>query len=465
VTEKADKTRVPVSRQDPEERVKNFDEVALGYSEEQALAEAARCRQCEKQPCREGCPVGVDIPGFIKLLKEKDFLAAAKKIKGANNLPAICGRVCPQEDQCEKYCILGKRWEPLAIGRLERFVADYERRHGVEIPPVPAPLGRKVAVIGSGPAGLTAAADLAKMGYSVTVFEALHEPGGVLVYGIPEFRLPKVIVKEEIDYIKKLGVEIRTDFVVGKVKSIDELMAGGYDAVFVGTGAGLPSFMGIPGENLSGVYSANEFLTRTNLMKAYKFPECDTPVKLGRRVAVIGAGNVAMDSARCALRLGAEEVFIVYRRSEAEMPARKEEIENAAEEGVQFRLLTAPRRIIGNCGGWVEAIECLKMELGEPDESGRRRPVPIEGSEYVMEVDTVIVAIGQNPNPLISQTTPDLVTGKHGIIVADPETGETSKKGVFAGGDIVTGAATVISAMGAGKRTAVAIDKYLRNKP
>ncbi|WP_054935418.1 MULTISPECIES: NADPH-dependent glutamate synthase [Moorella] len=451
--------------QNPKERIRNFNEVALGYTEEMALAEAERCLQCKKAPCRQGCPVEVDIPAFISLIKEKDFDGAIAKIKEKNNLPAICGRVCPQENQCEKYCTVGKKHEPVAIGRLERFVADYQMAKGEAAVVSKAPAtGFKVAVIGSGPAGLTAAADLARMGHQVTVFEALHVPGGVLMYGIPEFRLPKKIVQQEIDSIRQLGVEIRTNAVVGKVTTVDELLASGYDAVFIGTGAGLPHFMGIPGENLLGVYSANEFLTRTNLMKAYLFPHYATPIKVGRRVAVIGAGNVAMDAARTALRLGAEESYIVYRRSAAEMPARKEEVEHAEEEGVQFHLLTSPVKIYGDDRGVVTGMTCQRFELGEPDASGRRRPVPIPGSEYDMEVDTVVMAIGQGPNPLVLRTTPGLELTRKGTIAADEATGATSRKGVFAGGDIVTGAATVILAMGAGKAAARAIDKYLREK-
>ena len=455
--------------QDPLVRIHNFDEVALGYTEQQALTEAGRCLQCKKPLCSDGCPVGVNITGFIELIKGGDFLGAARKIKETNNLPAICGRVCPQEEQCEKLCILGKKFEPVAIGRLERFAADYERKAEIDVPPQPdtccsgcKAAAKKVAVIGSGPSGLTVAADLSRLGYRVTVFEALHEPGGVLVYGIPEFRLPKETVRAEIDYIKTLGAEVLVDSVIGKIRSVDELLADGFEAVFVGTGAGLPNFMDIPGENLSGVYSANEFLTRTNLMKAYLFPEYDTPIRVGKRVAVIGGGNVAMDSARCALRLGAESVHIVYRRSEKEMPARREEVEHAVEEGVKLDLLCSPIRIVGSSDGWVEALECVRFELGEPDESGRRSPVKIQGSEYTLPMDTVIMAIGNSPNPLISKTTPDLQTGRHGVLVADPQTGATTKRGVYAGGDIVTGAATVISAMGAGKRAAAAIDRYLR---
>ncbi len=483
--------RNPMPAQDPKLRVQNFDEVTLGYTKEQALSEANRCRQCQKKPCSSGCPVGVDIPGFIALVKEGDFPGAARKIKETNNLPAICGRVCPQEEQCEQHCLLGKKHQPVAIGRLERFAADYQRLAGPPDGSSPdttasldtvaspdtadgsspdtadgsspdTPAGKQVAVVGSGPSGLTVAADLARLGYRVTVFEALHEPGGVLVYGIPEFRLPKAIVKAEIDSIRKLGAEVLVDSVIGKLQSVDELLAAGFQAVYLGTGAGLPNFMDIPGESLNGVYSANEFLTRTNLMKAYLFPDYDTPIKVGKKVAVVGGGNVAMDSARCALRLGAAEVQIVYRRSEKEMPARREEVEHAIEEGVKLNLLCSPIRITGSAEGWVEALECVRFELGEPDESGRRSPVKIEGSQFTIPMDTVIMAIGNSPNPLISKTTPDLKTGRHGVLLADPETGATTKRGVYAGGDTVTGAATVISAMGAGKRAAAAIDRYLR---
>ncbi|HOQ10079.1 MAG TPA: NADPH-dependent glutamate synthase [Syntrophomonadaceae bacterium] len=446
------------------QRINSFDEVALGYSEEQAVLEASRCLNCKKPLCIEGCPVEINIPAFINFIKERKYADAIRTIKEKNNLPAICGRVCPQENQCEKRCVLGKKHQPVAIGNLERFVADWDMKQEGNTEPVQvSPSGKKVAIVGSGPAGLTAAADLARLGHQVTVFEALHTAGGVLVYGIPEFRLPKIIVEREIEGIRRLGVEIKTNMVVGKVHTVDELMAQGYAAVFIATGAGLPYFMNIPGENLNGVYSANEFLTRTNLMKAYLFPEYLTPIRLGKRVAVIGAGNVAMDSARTALRLGALESYIVYRRSEQEMPARKDEIEHAREEGVQFKLLTSPVEIRGDENGWVRSMICQRFELGEPDESGRRRPVAIPGSEYEMEVDTVIMAIGQGPNPLIGQTTPDLQLNRHGNIVADANTGQTSKPGVFAGGDIVTGAATVIQAMGAGKKAARAIHEYLQN--
>jgi len=456
--------RNDMPRQDPQERAHNFYEVALGYTEELARAEAERCMLCKKPRCVDGCPVEIDIPAFIMKVRASDFVGAARKIKEKNSLPAICGRVCPQEEQCEVQCVLGRRHEPVAIGRLERFAADYERRQGdVGIPDRAAPTGKKVAVIGSGPAGLTVAGDLVKMGHGVTVFEALHKPGGVLVYGIPEFRLPKDIVQSEIDYLKKLGVEIKTSFVVGKLATVDELLQDSFDAVFIANGAGLPYFLNIPGENLNGVYSANEYLTRSNLMKAYKFPQYDTPIKRGKRVAVIGGGNVAMDSARTAMRLGAEQVYLIYRRSRTEMPAREEEIVNAEEEGIKFMLLNNPVKAHGNDKGWITGLECVKMELGEPDESGRKRPIPIKGSEFIIPVDTMVVSIGNGANPLVTSTTPDLETNRWGNIVADEQTGKTSKEGVFAGGDIVTGAATVISAMGAGKRAARAINEYLTN--
>ncbi len=457
--------REPMPRQEPEVRARNFNEVALGYSAGQAQAEASRCIQCPKHSCVDGCPVEVDIPDFIKAIRDGDMPKAVRILKGKNSLPGICGRVCPQETQCEATCSLAKKGAPIAIGRLERYVADWERANmeSIDSPVVqPAPIGKRVAVVGSGPAGLTAAADLAKLGHSVTIFEALHVAGGVLMYGIPEFRLPKDIVQAEVDYVTSLGVELKLDSVIGKIDTVDELLGSGYDAIFLGTGAGLPMFMGIPGENLNGVYSANEFLTRVNLMKAYRFPEYDTPVKVGKRVAVIGGGNVAIDSARCALRLGAEEVYIVYRRSEVEMPARREEVENAQEEGIQFKLLTNPKQMLGNEQNWVVGMECYEMELGEPDDSGRRRPVVKPGSEFVIDVDVVIVALGTTPNPLIASTTEGLETTRWGTVVADEETGKAVKPKVWAGGDIVTGAATVISAMGAGKRAAADIDKYLR---
>ncbi len=461
-----DLNRVPMPKQAPEVRAKNFDEVALGYSEEQAIAEANRCIQCPRRPCIDGCPVEIDIPGFIKALREGEMPEAVRILKSKNSLPGICGRVCPQETQCESRCPLGKKGAPVAIGRLERYIADWERSHpSSSKQDHPAPTGKRVAVVGSGPAGLTAAADLARMGHEVAIFEALHAAGGVLVYGIPEFRMPKDVVQAEVEYVKSLGVEVRLDSVVGKTMTVDEILGEGYDAVFLGTGAGLPMFLNIPGENLNGVYSANEFLTRTNLMKAYLFPEYDTPLKVGGRVAVIGGGNVAMDSARCALRLGAQEVCIVYRRSRVEMPARHEEVENAMEEGIIFRFLTNPEQILGNEQGWVIGMECLEMELGEPDESGRRRPIPKPGSDFVIDVDTVVVALGTTPNPLVAKTTNGLKTTGQGTVVADSETGKTTKPKVWAGGDIVTGAATVISAMGAGRRAAASINAYLNEEP
>ena len=455
--------REEMPRQDPRVRRTNFDEVAQGYSEAQAVQEAGRCLHCRKRPCVSGCPVEIEIPDFIALMAEGKFDRAVAKIREKNSLPAICGRVGPQEDQCEKVCVLGVKGEPVAIGRLERFAADWEIKSGkITVPDPPPPTGKKVAVVGSGPAGLTLAGDLARMGHAVTVFEALHKAGGVLVYGIPEFRLPKAIVAREIEYIERLGVKMIPNFVVGKTRTVPELLAEGYSAVFIGTGAGLPYFMNIPGENLNGVYSANEFLTRSNLMKAYLFPRYDTPIKVGKRVAVVGGGNVAMDSARTAMRLGAEEVYCIYRRSRAEMPARAEEIENALEEEMILKELTNPVKIIGNQRGWVEEIECIRMGLGEPDASGRRRPVPLEGSEFRIPVDVVVMAIGQGPNPLVPSTTGGLETTKWGNIIADESTGQTSIPAVFAGGDIVTGAATVILAMGAGRKSARAIDDYLR---
>ncbi|MFH0811545.1 MAG: NADPH-dependent glutamate synthase [Pseudomonadota bacterium] len=454
--------KVKMPEQPHEERIKNFNEVPLGYSIAQAVEEAKRCIQCKNRPCTEGCPVEIDIPGFIELIAQGKFIEAIWKMKEKNALPAVCGRVCPQEVQCEMICTLGKKHEPVAIGRLERFIADWERGEGTtEPPPRPEPKGKRVAVIGSGPAGLTVAADLVKFGYGVTVFEALHKAGGVLVYGIPEFRLPKAIVQAEVDYIKSLGVEFTLNAVIGYLYTIPELLQNGYDAVFIGIGAGGPMFMNIPGENLSGVYSANEFLTRSNLMKAYLFPEYDTPIKRSKTVAVVGGGNVAMDAARTAIRLGADEVYLVYRRSEAEMPARVEEVHHAKEEGLIFKLLTTPVRILGDDKGRVKAMECIKMELGEPDDSGRRRPVPLKGSEFIIDVDAIIMSLGTNANPLLPRSTPGLELNKWGYIKADEETGATSLKGVYAGGDIVTGSATVILAMGAGRKAARAIEKYL----
>lgn len=452
----------PMSEQDPKERVKNFYEVPNGYGPEQAMKEAERCIQCKKPLCVGGCPVNIDIPWFIRLIAEGKFVEAAHKLKETNGLPAVCGRVCPQEDQCEKVCVVGKKGAPVSIGRLERFAADYEREHGeVTIPAIPKWTGKKVAVVGAGPAGLTVAGDLVKKGHRVTVFEALHTPGGVLVYGIPEFRLPKKIVSSEVEYLKRMGVEIICNAVVGKLDTVDELLADGYDAVFIGTGAGLPAFMNIPGENLIGVYSANEYLTRVNLMKSYQFPEADTPIIRGRKVVVVGAGNTAMDSARTALRLCPEEVTIVYRRSREEMPARVEEIHHGEEEGLKFQLLTNPKRFLGDKDGKLRAVECVKMELGEPDESGRRRPVEMKGSEFCIDCDVAIISIGNGANPLVQQTTPDIKVNKWNNIVADPDTGRTSKKGVFSGGDIVRGGATVILAMGDGRKAADSIHEYL----
>jgi glutamate synthase (NADPH/NADH) small chain len=456
------KTKHKMPEQSPRERIKNFNEVPLGYAKETALEEAKRCLQCKNKPCTKGCPVEIDIPGFIKRISEGDFDKAVEILKDKTNLPAVCGRVCPYENQCEGECILLKIGEPVGIGRLERFLADYERRKGVKIPKKGKPTGKKVAVVGAGPAGLTCAGNLAKIGHAVTVFEALHVPAGVLMYGIPEFRLPKKIVEAEVDYIKKLGVDIKYDVVVGKTITVEELLDE-YDAVFIGTGAGLPRWLKIPGENLDGVYSANEFLTRVNMMKAYRFPEYDTPIKIGKIVATFGAGNVAMDSARTALRLGAEKSYIIYRRSEKEMPARDEEIEHAREEGVIFKLLTNPKRFIGDDKGLLAQVECIKMKLGEPDDSGRRRPISIPGSEEKIKIDTAVVAIGQSPNPLIPKTVKELKIGKKGNIITD-EDGRTNIPGLFAGGDIATGAATVILAMGAGKRAARAIDKYIKSK-
>ncbi len=465
--EKKEKVKVPrqkMPEQEPKARAKNFDEVPYGYSPELAQLESNRCLQCKKPKCIEGCPVEIDIPAFIKLINEGDFIGSARKLKERNSLPAICGRVCPQEDQCEKVCIVGKKDQPVAIGRLERFAADWERDKGEVFIPEKAPsTGKKVAVVGSGPAGLTLAGDLILKGHDVTIFEALHKTGGVLIYGIPEFRLPKDIVQAEVNYLERLGVKVECDCVIGRIETVDELLQE-YDAVFLGLGAGLPQFMNIPGENFCGIYSANEYLTRSNLMKAYLFPKYDTPIARGKNVAVFGAGNVAMDSARTALRLGADTVRIVYRRSRDEMPARIEEVHHAEEEGVQFYLLTAPTRFFGDDNGWVTGFECLKMELGEPDDSGRRRPVPMKGSEFQLECDMAVVAIGAGANPLLPTTTPGLELNKRGYIVADLETGKTSKPGVWAGGDIVTGSATVILAMGAGRKAADSIHEYLMNK-
>jgi glutamate synthase (NADPH/NADH) small chain len=457
--------RQAMTEQAPEDRARNFEEVPFGYDEKTAMLEASRCLKCKKPRCVTGCPVNVDIPGFIALVQEGKFIEAAMKVKETNALPAVCGRVCPQEEQCEKLCVLGVKDEPVAIGRLERFVADYERNSGeVRLPKLPPKTGKKAACIGSGPAGLTVAGDLIRLGHDVTIFEALQSAGGVLTYGIPEFRLPKAIVQAEVDFLKKLGVKFVMDFVVGKNSTIKELMNDEhFDAVFIGTGAGLPSFMNIPGENLVGVYSANEYLTRSNLMKAYLFPNYDTPPIKRQKVAVIGGGNVAMDSARTALRLGAD-VTVVYRRAREQMPARNEEIHHAEQEGIKFKLLNNPVRIIGDERHRVVAMECIKMELGEPDESGRRRPVPIKGSEFIMEVDTVIVAIGNKPNPLIPQTMPELKTTKWGTIVVDENTMATSVPGIYAGGDIVSGAATVILAMGQARIAAKSIHQYLSKK-
>ncbi|MFH1421113.1 MAG: NADPH-dependent glutamate synthase [Planctomycetota bacterium] len=455
--------RIPMPEQDPKKRRHNFDEVPYGYTPELAMKEASRCIKCKKPSCIDGCPVEIKIPEFIGLVSEGKFQEAVMKVKETNLLPALCGRVCPQETQCEEKCVLGKKGESVAIGRLERFVADYERKEcQVQMPKCAAQTGKKIAVVGSGPAGLTVASDLAKLGHKVIIFEALHKTGGVLVYGIPEFRLPKAIVQSEVDCLKQIGVEIITDYVVGKIETIDELL-GKFDAVFVGTGAGAPSFMNISGENLSGVYSANEYLTRSNLMRAYQFPETDTPIARGKIVATVGGGNVAMDSARTALRLGAEKSYIIYRRSRTEMPARSEEVHHAEQEGVEFMLLTNPLKYVGNNEGYVTSVECIKMELGEPDASGRRRPVPIKGSEFQIQVDTVVVAIGNAANPLVPETTPGMELNKWGNIVADAN-GKTTKEGVFAGGDIVTGAATVISAMGAGRCAARAIHEYVIRK-
>lgn len=455
------KNEMPV--QDPSVRRRNFEEVALGYTPEQAVDEANRCLNCKNKPCVGGCPVAIDIPAFIAKIKEEDFEGAYQIIHKSSSLPAVCGRVCPQETQCESKCVRGIKGEPVAIGRLERFVADWHMAHNKEEVKVPKQNGHRVAVIGAGPAGLTCAGDLAKRGYKVSVFEALHTAGGVLVYGIPQFRLPKEIVGKEIDNLKAMGVDIETNMVIGRIESIDELFDQGFEAVFIGTGAGLPRFMNIPGENLKGVYSANEFLTRVNLMKAYK-EGSDTPIQHSRHVAVVGGGNVAMDAARCAMRLGAEKVSIVYRRSEKEMPARLEEVEHAKEEGIDFHVLTNPVEILGDDKGFVAGMKCVKMELGEPDESGRRSPVVVEGSEFTLDCDCVVMSIGTSPNPLIKNTTKNLETNRRGCIVTQDDSGLTSREGVYAGGDAVTGAATVILAMGAGKSAAQAIDEYLQGK-
>ncbi len=461
-----DPKKCPMPTQDPGVRNKNFSEVALGYTAEMAVTEAGRCVRCKNKPCQQGCPVGIDIPAFIAEVAGGDFEAAYQVISRDSALPAVCGRVCPQESQCEGLCTRGRGRgsEPVGIGRLERFVADWHRENNHAAPAVPAPNGHKVAVIGAGPAGLTAAGDLARLGYKVTVYEALHVAGGVLMYGIPEFRLPKAIVQQEIDGLKAMGVDIECNMVIGKVLTIDELMGEyGYEAVFIGSGAGLPRFMGIPGESLKGVYSANEFLTRSNLMKAY-LPTSKTPIHVGRAVAVVGGGNVAMDAARSALRLGAEQVYIVYRRGMEELPARREEVEHAEEEGIVFKTLTNPVEIHPDENGFVRAITCVEMELGEPDASGRRRPIEKPDSRFTMEVDTVIMSLGTSPNPLLRSTTPGLETNRHGCIVTGGDDGDTSREGVYAGGDAVTGAATVIKAMGAGKAAAKAIHEYIQAK-
>ena len=459
-----DPHKCPMPSQDPAVRAHNFDEVALGYTYDMAVNEARRCLACKNKPCVTGCPVQIDIPAFIERVANEDMEGAYKVLSASSALPAVCGRVCPQENQCEGKCVRGIKGESVGIGRLERFVADWHREHSTESPEKPVSNGRKVAIIGAGPSGLTAAGDLARLGYQVTVFEALHLAGGVLVYGIPEFRLPKAIVQQEIDGLKAMGVDIQTNMVIGKVLTVDELMGEfGFEAVYIGTGAGLPRFMGIPGESLKGVYSANEYLTRVNLMKAYQ-PGSHTPLLHSHKVAVVGGGNVAMDAARCALRMGAETVYIVYRRSMNELPARAEEVEHAKEEGIIFKTLTNPVEVLGDEQGSVRGMRCVEMELGEPDASGRRRPVVKEGSEFELEVDTMIMAIGTSPNPLIRSTTPGLETNRHGCIVTDGDDGLTSRTGVYAGGDAVTGAATVILAMGAGKQAARAIDEYLRDK-
>jgi len=452
--------RVPIRKRPPGIRKRSFDEVSLGYNEEEAMAEASRCLKCPSPFCVKGCPVQIEIPAFIEFIKKGDFSGAIAKIKEKNSLPGICGRVCPQELQCEAECVFGKRGTPIAIGALERFVADYELKKGVKLPKKAKSTGKSVAVVGSGPAGLTAAGELAKLGHDVTILEALHLPGGVLVYGIPEFRLPKSIVKAEVEYVSRLGAKVRTNVIIGRTLTVDDLFESGYDAVFIGTGAGSPWFMRIPGENLNGIYSANEFLTRCNLMKAYAFPEYDTPIHRGKRVAVIGGGNAAMDAARTALRLGGEDVAVVYRRSRDEMPARAEEVKNAEEEGIRLELLANPIRYLGSKEGWVERVECLRMELGPPDESGRRRPIPMKGSEYQTPIDLAVVAIGQGPNPLIAQTTSGLKVGEDERIVADAN-GKTSRDRIWAAGDIASSEGTVIHAMGNAKKAAFAIHEYL----
>ena len=452
--------QTPMREQPADIRRANFDEVPLGYTSEEAVQEAERCLQCGHAPCVKGCPVGIDIPGFIEHVKNREFDKAVSVIKKDNALPAVCGRVCPQENQCQGVCTLSGRFEPVAIGRLERFCADWEAENEACAVDVEPDTGKRIAVIGAGPAGLTVAGEMRRRGHAVTVFELLHVAGGVLMYGIPEFRLPKAIVQREINALREMGVDIEVNKVIGRTQTVQELLDGDYDAVFIGTGAGLPRFLGVPGESLNGVFSANEFLTRVNLMKAYRFPEYDTPIKIGERVVTVGGGNVAMDSSRTALRLGARESVVVYRRSEAELPARGEEVHHAKEEGIQFQLLTNPIEFIGENGN-LKTIRCIKMELGEPDDSGRRRPVPIEGSEFEIEATTVVIAVGNGPHPLIPQTTPNLDLNRWGSIVADPETGLTSIRGVYAGGDIVTGAATVIEAMGAGKRSAQAMHAFL----
>ena len=462
----------PMPSQEPAVRAHNFDEVTIGYSAETAVDEALRCLSCKNMPCVSGCPVNIHIPEFIAKVKEGDFEGAYQVIHKTSSLPAVCGRVCPQETQCEAKCVRGIKGEPVGIGRLERFVADWHNAHSDTAPTVASSTGHRVAIVGSGPSGLTCAGDLAKKGYKVTVFEALHTAGGVLVYGIPEFRLPKSIVRKEVENLIAMGVDVETNVVIGKTLTVDELFEKGFEAVFIGSGAGLPNFMGIPGESCKGVYSANEFLTRSNLMKAYR-EDPDTPIMKGGKVAVVGGGNVAMDAARTALRLGAEKVYIVYRRSMEELPARREEVEHAQEEGIEFLLLNNPVEILGYenpddrrdpKNGFVTGMKCIKMKLGEPDERGRRRPIPIEGSEFVLDVNTVIISIGTSPNPLIKSTTAGLEVNKHGGIIVEEATGATTKEGVYAGGDAVTGAATVISAMGAGKTAAKAIDEYLSNK-